>query len=360
MPDYLRDWYYMEFNWRGNSLVRGPFTLEEMRKFIQEGTIDGKTQVRCGANSYWHTLKEVSAIFSKPAPGKAKPETVQFTKTRKIVSFTVIAVIAFLCFLGIKKEPISNRPSFFREPLTKEAIIAATNQARRLQGLTELNENPLLDAIAEVKAKDMFERQYFAHVSPTGEQASDIAQRVGYKYKIIAENIARGLFLTNQKIVDGWMQSPGHRKNILSPEVREIGASVMKGRLEGSDAWVSVQVFGLPSLPVSEKSCTPPPEDLKRDIEMKKAEVQSLTERVEKLRQELDAENQSIDLERLSVGNDPKRKYDLEVKISAYNEKTEWHNQSLAQLRAKTTVLRAMAEEYDKEVQRYRDCQASD
>ncbi|MCE5211125.1 MAG: CAP domain-containing protein, partial [Deltaproteobacteria bacterium] len=114
-------------------------------------------------------------------------------------------------------------PGIPREDLTGEAVIALTNNARVENGLAPLTENQLLNRIAEARARDMLEKQYFAHVSPTDQQASDIAQAIGYRYKIIAENIGSGDFYSNQKIVDGWMQSPGHRANILSAEVQEIG-----------------------------------------------------------------------------------------------------------------------------------------
>ena len=114
-----------------------------------------------------------------------------------------------------------------------------------------LIESPLLNAIAESKARDMLEKQYFDHVSPAGEQVSDMAQKIGYRYRIISENIGMGNFLTNQKVIDGWMQSPGHRKNILSSEVEEMGAAIVKGNINGRKAWISVQIFGLQSKPVS-------------------------------------------------------------------------------------------------------------
>lgn len=366
VPDYLKDWYYMEPNWRGHSFVRGPYTVEDIRDLLKEGRINGKTQVRCGLGSYWHPLKEVSAIFAASLP-KGKPKTVQpgSWKKQKVVVLAIIAVIAAYSLVETGRRPLGVRgggvgPPLLQEPLSKEAIIGLTNNARTLEGLTMLNENPLLDTIAEARAKDMLEKQYFAHVSPTGEQASDIAQRVGYRYKIIAENIASGLFFTNQKIVDGWMQSPGHRKNILSTGVKEMGASVIKGRMDGADTWVSVQIFGLQSLPVSEKSCILPSQELLGQIEMKKAEIGSLSERLTRLRQELDAESDSIELERRIAGNDPKRNYDLNVKIRAYNEKSSWHNQSLAEAKAKETVLSSIVEEYNRALQSYRDCKASD
>ena len=68
----------------------------------------------------------------------------------------------------------------------------------------------------------------------------------------------------------------------------------------------------------------------------------------------------SIELERRLAGNDPKITYDLNERIRAYNEKSGRHNQSLAEMRAKETVLNSMAEEYNKALRSYRDCRASD
>lgn len=122
--------------------------------------------------------------------------------------------------------------------------------ARSENGLDKLKENPLLNAIAEERARDMFEKQYFAHDSPTGEGDADVAQRVGYRYKKIGENIAKGWYLNDKKLVDGWMQSPGHRKNILYSEYDEIGVAVVKGRFEGDEVIIGVQIFGRQSPPV--------------------------------------------------------------------------------------------------------------
>jgi chromosome segregation ATPase len=141
--------------------------------------------------------------------------------------------------------------------------------------------------------------------------------------------------------------------------VREMGASVIKGRMNGADTWVSVQIFGLQSLPVSEKSCILPPQELLRQIEIKKAEIGSLGERLTRLKQELDAEIDSVESEKSMVGNDAKRNYDLNLKIKSYNEKSVWYNQSLAEMKAKQSVLSSMVEEYNKAFQSYRDCEAS-
>ena len=249
--------------------------------------------------------------------------------------------------------------SFAREILTREAIISLTNNARALNGLPSLRTNQLLNTIAESRAKDMLEKQYFAHVSPTGQEASDIAQRVGYKYKIIAENIAEGNFLTNQKIVDGWMQSPGHRKNILSREVEEIGVAVLKGKMHGDEMYVGVQIFGLQSLPVSQDTCVAPSKRLLDDIERGKAEIASLIDQSNRLRRELDADREMIETDQRLTYDDPKKVHDLNMQISVYNEKSNWHNRIMADAKAKSAVLESMVNEYNRMVQTYNNCRSS-
>jgi uncharacterized protein YkwD len=135
--------------------------------------------------------------------------------------------------------------------VTRDGIITETNRARQENGLPSVSENDLLNRIAAERLDDMFRKQYFAHISPTGEGEADIAQRIGYRYRRLSENIASiGPYATDQKFMNGWMQSPGHRRNILDSEVQEIGVAVRKGFFRGSEAWVGVQIFGMQSPPV--------------------------------------------------------------------------------------------------------------
>ena len=250
-------------------------------------------------------------------------------------------------------------PSVAREVLTRDAVIIITNQMRADNGLPALAENQLLNAIAESRARDMLEKQYFAHVSPTGEQASDIAQRIGYPYKIIAENIGSGDFYTNQKIVDGWMQSPGHRNNILSSEVQEIGAAVIQGNLKGMETHVTVQIFGLQSPPVVQKNCIAPPENLLRDIEMKKEELASLQDQLRRLKIELNEEKEAIETDQHNTSGDAQKIMKLNVKIDAYNEKSHWYNRVAGETKAKADVMQSMVNEYHRLLQTYNECRTS-
>jgi uncharacterized protein YkwD len=92
----------------------------------------------------------------------------------------------------------------------------------------------------------MFENQYFAHESPTGEKVSDLAKKFGYDFLLIGENLAMGNFSSDEDLVLAWMESPGHRENILNEKYQEIGVAVKKGIFEGKEVWIAVQHFGLP------------------------------------------------------------------------------------------------------------------
>ncbi len=131
--------------------------------------------------------------------------------------------------------------------LSVKNIINLTNQNRKENGdLSDLIENYKLNFSAEKKLQDMFTKQYFEHVSPEGVGVSDLGDQVSYEYITIGENLALGGFRDDKALVDVWMNSPGHRENILNKNYREIGVAVGKGSYEGKDVWMAVQHFGLP------------------------------------------------------------------------------------------------------------------
>lgn len=132
------------------------------------------------------------------------------------------------------------------ETLRPGSIISLTNKERQLAGHAGLTENKLLTKAAAVKLEDMFEQQYFEHVSPDGKGPSDVIGATGYAYIMVGENLAEGDFRSNEELVQGWMNSPGHRENILKPQYTEIGVAVRQGTYQGKRVWMAVQEFGRP------------------------------------------------------------------------------------------------------------------
>jgi len=89
----------------------------------------------------------------------------------------------------------------------------------------------------------MLARRYFAHESPKGETVRERSRAAGYDWRAIGENIAEGQLSVNE-VMDTWMHSPPHRKNILDPNYKELGVGLALGR-SGNDWKVEwVQTFG--------------------------------------------------------------------------------------------------------------------
>lgn len=129
--------------------------------------------------------------------------------------------------------------------LTKEKIIELTNKYRSENGnLPALKENKKLDASAEKKLQDMFTNQYFEHISPNKIGVADLSESTGYHYILIGENLAMGNFKDDETLVNAWIESKGHRENIVNKNYKDIGVAVGKGVYEGKEIWMAVQHFG--------------------------------------------------------------------------------------------------------------------
>ncbi len=118
------------------------------------------------------------------------------------------------------------------------AVIDLVNVERREEGLPPHDYNAELALAAYDHAVDMSVNDYFSHASQDGRRFTDRIQAAGYDAFPRAENIARG-YATPEDVMVGWMNSPGHRANILDPESNELGV----GFYEVGNYWV--QNFGI-------------------------------------------------------------------------------------------------------------------
>uniref|UniRef100_UPI001FA8CEA1 CAP domain-containing protein n=1 Tax=Clostridium peptidivorans TaxID=100174 RepID=UPI001FA8CEA1 len=101
-------------------------------------------------------------------------------------------------------------------------VVRLTNIERSKQGLKPLTLNAELSKVARIKSKDMVDKKYFDHNSPTYGSPFDMMKSFGISYRAAGENIAYGQ-RTPEEVVKGWMNSPGHRANILNGNFTEIG-----------------------------------------------------------------------------------------------------------------------------------------
>lgn len=107
-------------------------------------------------------------------------------------------------------------------------VIALTNQERAKHGLRALTQDWELSRVARYKSMDMRDKNYFSHTSPTYGSPFTMMKNFGINYRAAAENIAAGQ-TTAQEVVQAWMNSPGHRANILSGNYTHIGVGYAKG-----------------------------------------------------------------------------------------------------------------------------------
>lgn len=215
--------------------------------------------------------------------------------------------------------------------LTREGVIYWTNIQREKAGLPVLKENTKLNTSAELKVQDMFKNQYFAHNSPAGQGVGDLVEKNGYQYILIGENLALGNFENDEILVQGWMDSPGHRENILNSRYQEIGVAVEKGIFEGKSTWLAVQHFGLPL-----SACSQPDEITKSKIDSNQTQIEELRNTLEVLL----AEIQSIR---------PKHS-------PLYNQKIEEYNNLVSQYNAIIEETKTLINEYNNQVKIFNEC----
>jgi uncharacterized protein YkwD len=123
-------------------------------------------------------------------------------------------------------------------------VLALTNQERAKAGCGPLRTNSALTNAAEAHAADMVDNHYFAHDSLDGRSPFDRMKAAGFKGGAMAENIAVG-YSSAAAVVTGWMNSPGHRQNILNCTYTMIGIGYDSGQVKpewGNGSWV--QDFG--------------------------------------------------------------------------------------------------------------------
>ena len=106
-------------------------------------------------------------------------------------------------------------------------VFELVNKERAKNGFPALGYNWELARVARYKCQDMIDKSYFAHESPTYGSPFKMMESFGLKFSSAAENIAKGQ-RTPEEVMNAWMDSPGHRANILSRTVTQIGVGAAK------------------------------------------------------------------------------------------------------------------------------------
>jgi len=169
--------------------------------------------------------------------------TPHILKERSVLVLALISVLLFgiFAFEGLFIASIRNIAAILPAVLTDYA-----NDTRGNMSLAPLSIDPLLVEAAQMKANDMAAKSYFAHTSPEGVSPWFWISRAGYNFTYAGENLAVH-FADSYDVHKAWLNSPGHRANIVNTNFTEIGIATAEGSYEGRPTIFVVQMFGRPA-----------------------------------------------------------------------------------------------------------------
>lgn len=187
----------------------------------------------------WHLIRD---FFIPCQHNGFKPRILETQFFFILLVFLIgLKILTLVSFRGNFGATIYNQVS-------QNDLYVLTNEARTGNSVGKLQTSSKLEAVAQLKLEDMFRNNYFAHTSPVGIEPWHWFNKVNYDYKIAGENLAMN-FISSNEVVNAWLNSESHRKNLLLNDFQEIGIAVGSGMINGQQTVVVVQEFGIPRTP---------------------------------------------------------------------------------------------------------------
>ena len=151
----------------------------------------------------------------------------------KVITLVLVAVLVLSSTSALALEMTNNETKNTNTSKTTSSakasnsnyerkVVQLVNIEREKNGLKALSFDSSISNVARTKSRDMADNNYFAHNSPTYGSAGNMLEKSGISLTLWGENIASGQY-TPEDVVRGWMNSTGHRANILSPNFTKIG-----------------------------------------------------------------------------------------------------------------------------------------
>ncbi len=190
----------------------------------------------------FNTTTEKPVIQNTPKPVEQKPSDTTKTETTKPIAAKPVVETPKKVTQPEPKKPVAEKPVTPTKPVVEKSassstpeeqqsgslstieqqVLTLTNQERAKSGLKPLASDAKLMNAAREKSTDMRKNNYFSHTSPTFGSPFDRMKALGITYKSAAENIAMGQKSADE-VVNAWMNSPGHRQNIMNGNFTHIG-----------------------------------------------------------------------------------------------------------------------------------------
>lgn len=190
----------------------------------------GKFQLFAGIREQTYTLKNLKAkgtYYVKVRPFKTKGISISYGKYSKVLK------------IGPYKKQSSNSNSNISTDTSKYAqrVLELVNEERAKVGLDPLEADSTLDEAADIRVKELVTS--FSHTRPNGTDPFTVLDELGYSYSAAGENIAAGQS-SPAAVVESWMNSEGHRANILSPDYTKLGVGYCKASDIYGHYWVQL------------------------------------------------------------------------------------------------------------------------
>lgn len=165
----------------------------------------------------------------KPQPHHKKRQALHHRRGKHYVSsyWPFLPILAII-FIGIGANNLLSHKALLgaSSDYSQETLLAKTNEQREVAKEVDLTIDPRLTTAAQAKASDMAARNYWAHNTPDGKAPWAFFATAGYNYELAGENLAYG-FNGADETVAAWMNSPGHRANILNAGYQQVGFGVV-------------------------------------------------------------------------------------------------------------------------------------
>ena len=287
------------------------------------------------------SISQTVPVSSKNNLISGRNATISTSTLEKIMKITQVPFVAtenirkVITPGPLKINNVQNTNSADIGSITIPGVIERTNYERLQNSLSGLIESPQLDISAQQKAKDILIRQYFEHTAPDGRNVADLVVDAGYSYVRVGENLALGNFKDNEDVLTAWMNSPGHRANILEKRYQDIGVGVAYGTYKGQNVAVIVQHFGRPR-----SSCPTVDDQIKISVQGLQVQMNSLSDSLQILKDNIDTARKNgeyVDNTIIDAYNSAVNRYESMVSNSnnlrdTYNAQVKAFNTCLAEL----------------------------
>lgn len=161
------------------------------------------------------------------------------------IAIILVLILATFSLSNIQRIALFIDDGDFAAAVLPGVLVDLANADRQSEALPALERSEVLERAAQMKADHMADNSYFAHTSPEGITPWYWFRQVGYNYTVAGENLA--VHFTDSRAVErAWMNSPGHRANILNDRFTQIGIATARGEFEGYETTFVVQMFGAP------------------------------------------------------------------------------------------------------------------